>query len=105
MSYSSSTTSPSRRVSSQKRKRRQSADPEQSGEDPVSRYPVRWQTAKMVEKGEAIRQLAYHPYTLCEREKCADEARAYSRLISSWHAIVTAFHEATHTNEQVDLDF
>lgn len=37
--------------------------------------------ARMPEKGEPIRQLAYHLYTLCERKKWAEEARAYNELI------------------------
>jgi putative DNA methylase len=61
--------------------------------------------AKMPEKGESIRQLAYHLYTLCERKKGAEEARAYNELIGSWHAIVAASHEIGHTREQHGLDF
>lgn len=61
--------------------------------------------AKMPEKGEAIRQLAYHLYTLCERKKWAEEARAYNELIGSWHAIVTASHDVGHKGEQHDLSF
>lgn len=61
--------------------------------------------AKMPEKGEAIRQLAYHLYTLCERKKWAEEARAYNELIGSWHAIVTASHDVGHIGEQHDLSF
>lgn len=61
--------------------------------------------AKMPEKGEAIRQLAYHLYTLCERKKWAEEARAYNELIGSWHAIVAASHDVGHKNEQRGLDF
>tara|TARA_R110001592_G_scaffold143304_1_gene366016 strand:+ start:62265 stop:65168 length:2904 start_codon:yes stop_codon:yes gene_type:complete len=61
--------------------------------------------AKMPEKGESIRQLAYHLYTLCERKKWAEEARAYNELIGSWHAIVTASHEVGHSGEQTGLDF
>lgn len=61
--------------------------------------------AKMPEKGESIRQLAYHLYTLCERKKWAEEARAYNELIGSWHAIVAASHEAGHAGEQHGLDF
>src|SRR5690606_34468266 len=61
--------------------------------------------AKMPEKGEAIRQLAYHLYTLCERKKWAEEARAYNELIGSWHAIVAASHEVGHAGEQHGLDF
>ncbi|KFI23561.1 hypothetical protein HW44_03385 [Nitrosococcus oceani] len=59
--------------------------------------------AKMPEKGEPIRQLAYHLYTLCERKKWAEEARAYNELIGSWHAIVTASHEVGHSGSQTEL--
>lgn len=63
--------------------------------------------AKMPEKGEVIRQLAYHLYTLCERKKWAEEARAYNELIASWHAIVAASHDIGHrgTQDTLDLDF
>ncbi len=60
--------------------------------------------ARMPEKGEAIRQLAYHLYTLCERKKWADDARAYNELITAWHAIVAASHEAGHRGEQGALE-
>ncbi|ANE58039.1 MULTISPECIES: DUF1156 domain-containing protein [Methylomonas] len=56
--------------------------------------------ARMPEKGEAIRQLAYHLYTLCERKKWAEEARAYNELITSWHGIVSASHEIGHSGTQ-----
>ncbi len=59
--------------------------------------------AKMPEKGEPIRQLAYHLYTLCERKKWAEEARAYNELIGSWHAIVAASHEVGHRGTQTEL--
>ncbi|MCG7866472.1 MAG: DUF1156 domain-containing protein [Candidatus Thiodiazotropha taylori] len=59
--------------------------------------------AKMPEKGESIRQLAYHLYTLCERKKWAEEARAYNELIGSWHAIVAASHEVGHSGSQAEL--
>lgn len=61
--------------------------------------------AKMPDKGEAIRQLAYHLYTLCERKKWAEDARAYNELIASWHAIVAASHEVGHKHEQHGMDF
>lgn len=60
--------------------------------------------AKMPEKGESIRQLAYHLYTLCERKKWAEEARAYNELIGSWHAIVAASHEVGHRGTQTELE-
>ncbi len=59
--------------------------------------------ARMPEKGEAIRQLAYHLYTLCERKKWAEDARAYNELIGSWHAIVTASHDVGHKGSQPEL--
>ena len=63
--------------------------------------------ARMPERGEPIRQLAYHLYTLCERKKWAEEARAYNELIGSWHAIVSASHEVGHkgTQSELGLDF
>ena len=61
--------------------------------------------AKMPEKGEAIRQLTYHLYTLCERKKWADEARAYNELISSWSSTVLAANEVGHTGVQTGFDF
>lgn len=61
--------------------------------------------ARMPEQGEPIRQLAYHLYTLCERKKWAEDARAYNELIGSWHAIVAASHEAGHKDEQIGLEF
>lgn len=60
--------------------------------------------ARMPEKGEPIRQLAYHLYTLCERSKRAEDARAYNELIGSWHAIVAASHDAGQKNTQFSLD-
>ncbi|MDA1330709.1 MAG: DUF1156 domain-containing protein [Chloroflexi bacterium] len=59
--------------------------------------------ARMPEKGEPIRQLAYHLYTLCERKNWAEDARAYNELIGSWHAIVTASHEVGHSGSQAEL--
>src|SRR5690625_2609853 len=61
--------------------------------------------AKMPERGEAIRQLAYHLYTLCERKKWAEEARAYNGLIGSWSSIVTASLEVGHSAEQAGMGF
>ncbi|WP_273009212.1 DUF1156 domain-containing protein [Spongiibacter tropicus] len=60
--------------------------------------------ARMPEQGEPIRQLAYHLYTLCERNKWAEEARAYNELIGSWHAIVAASHDTGHRDEQIGLE-
>lgn len=61
--------------------------------------------AGMPEHGETIRQMAYHLYTLCERKKWAEDARAYNELIGSWHAIVAASHDIGHRGTQQDLGF
>lgn len=63
--------------------------------------------AKMPERGEPIRQLAYHLYTQCERKKWAEEARSYNELIGSWHAIVSASQkiDTADRERQLELDF
>jgi len=43
--------------------------------------------ADLGDKAEAVRQLAYRLYTLCERLGQAEDARAYNELITSWSAI------------------
>jgi len=45
---------------------------------------------KMPTRMEAVRQLAYRLYTLCERKGWAEDARAYNELIASWQAIEAA---------------
>jgi putative DNA methylase len=60
--------------------------------------------ARMPEKAEPIRQLAYRLYTLCERKGWAQEARIYNGLITSWPAILEASHEVGQKGEQLTLD-
>ncbi|MCZ4806713.1 DUF1156 domain-containing protein [Legionella pneumophila] len=60
--------------------------------------------ARMPERSEHIRQLAYHLYTQCERKKWAEEARAYNELIASWHAIIDASHVVGHRGSQLGLE-
>lgn len=60
--------------------------------------------AKMPERSDAIRQLAYRLYTLCERKGWAEDARAYNELIGAWLAIVDASMDAGHKGEQLGLD-
>ena len=60
--------------------------------------------ARMPERGEQIRQLAYHLYTLCERKKWAEEARAYNELMGAWGAVVTASVDVGHVDEQLGLE-
>ena len=71
----------------------------QQGEESAGRL-----LARMPERGEAIRQLAYYLYTLCERKGWADDARAYNELIGAWHAIVTASFDAGHIGTQTELE-
>jgi len=59
--------------------------------------------ARMPEKAEAIRQLAYRLYTLCERKKWADHAALYNGLITSWHAILEESHKVGHAQTQQEL--
>ncbi|TWI63148.1 putative DNA methylase [Desulfobotulus alkaliphilus] len=60
--------------------------------------------ALMPEKGEPIRQLAYHLYTLCERKKWAEEAQAYNELITSWPAILQESHRIGHSGTQMEFE-
>jgi putative DNA methylase len=60
--------------------------------------------ARMPEKTEPIRQLAYRLYTVCERKGWAEEARTYNELVTSWHAIVEASHHAGRKGEQLGLE-
>ena len=60
--------------------------------------------ARMPERGEQIRQLAYHLYSFCERKNWAEDARAYNELIITWPAIVSASHETGHRNTQTELE-
>lgn len=45
-------------------------------------------------KMEAVRQLAYRLYTLCERQNWPEDARAYNELITSWSGIESAASNA-----------
>ena len=60
--------------------------------------------ARMPERAEPVRNLAYRLYTLCERKGWADEARSYNELITSWIGIEAASHEAGHLGSQAKLD-
>jgi putative DNA methylase len=51
-------------------------------------------------KAEAVRQLAYRLYTLCERLGQAEDARAYNELITSWTGIETASASAPKNPDQ-----
>lgn len=60
--------------------------------------------AAMPDKAEPIRQLSYHLYTLCERKKWAEDARAYNELITAWHAVVAASMETGTAGAQLGFD-
>lgn len=60
--------------------------------------------ARMPERSEPIRALAYRLYTLCERKGWAEDARAYNELVTAWTAIEQASHEIGHTGLQGALD-
>jgi putative DNA methylase len=51
-------------------------------------------------KAEAVRQLAYRLYTLCERLGQAEDARAYNEIITSWTGIESAAATAPKPAEQ-----
>ena len=57
--------------------------------------------AHLKPQAEAIRQLAYRLYTLCERLGQADDARAYNELITSWPSIEES--SASHATRDRDL--
>jgi putative DNA methylase len=59
--------------------------------------------ARMPDKAEGARALAYRLYTLCERQKRAEDARAYNELVTSWPAIVEASREIGHVGTQQRL--
>jgi len=50
-------------------------------------------------KAEAVRQLAYRLYTLCERLGQAEDARAYNELITSWTGIESAANIAPKSGD------
>ena len=54
-------------------------------------------------QSEAIRQLAYRLYTLCERQGWAEDARAYNELITSWNGIENAAYASERGQAQADF--
>ena len=60
--------------------------------------------ARMPERTEQIRSLAYRLYTLCERKKWAEEARAYNELITAWMGIEQASAGVGIVGSQTLLD-
>ena len=60
--------------------------------------------ARMPERAEPMRALAYRLYTLCERKSWAEDARAYNELVTAWTSIEQASSEAGVLGSQVTLD-
>jgi putative DNA methylase len=61
--------------------------------------------ARMPERTESIRALAYRLYTLCERKGRATDARAYNELIGAWGGVEQASQASGHVYTQGDLGF
>jgi putative DNA methylase len=60
--------------------------------------------AKLGNKAEAARELAYRLYTICERKKRAPQALSYNALVQSWPEIIRLAQDDARTPEQqVDL--
>lgn len=59
--------------------------------------------ARMPDKQDSVRRLAYRLYTICERKAWAEGARTYNDLIASWPAIVEASQRAGISGEQLGL--
>lgn len=60
--------------------------------------------AKLGNKAEAARELAYRLYTICERKKRAPQALSYNALVQSWPEIMRLAQDDARTPEhQVDL--
>lgn len=57
--------------------------------------------AHLKPQAEAIRQLSYRLYTLCERQRWSDDARAYNEIITSWNSIEE--NSASHTIRDREL--
>ena len=60
--------------------------------------------ARMPERTESMRALAYRLYTLCERKGWAEEARAYNELVTAWSSIEQSANEAGVVGSQRQLE-
>jgi len=60
--------------------------------------------ARMPDRAEPIRALAYRLYTLCERQGWAEDARAYNELVTAWSAIEQAAAGAGAIGSQAQLE-
>ena len=60
--------------------------------------------ARMAEKAEPIRALAYRLHTLCERKGWSEDARAYNELVAAWTGIETAASDTGHGKQKSLFD-
>lgn len=60
--------------------------------------------AAMPERGEKVRQLAYHLYTICDRNKWAEDARPYNDLVTAWPGIVSVSTSSAVDAEQTEME-
>lgn len=61
--------------------------------------------AKLGNKAEVARELAYRLYTICERKKRAQEALAYNALVQSWPEIIRLARESGSSQEKEQVLF
>ncbi|MBF0185779.1 MAG: DUF1156 domain-containing protein [Magnetococcales bacterium] len=59
--------------------------------------------ARMPERAESMRALAYRLYTLCERKGWAEDARAYNELVTSWTGIEQSARDIGYKGAQLSL--
>ncbi|RMM35003.1 DUF1156 domain-containing protein, partial [Pseudomonas amygdali] len=60
--------------------------------------------ARMPDKTAGLIALTYRLYTLCERQRWTEEARAYNELQGAWAGIEQASQEAGHIGSQSQMD-
>jgi putative DNA methylase len=60
--------------------------------------------ARMPDRAEPMRALAYRLYTLCERKGWAEEARAYNELVTAWSSIEQASADVGIVGSQAKLE-
>lgn len=60
--------------------------------------------ARMPDRAESMRALAYRLYTLCERKGWAEEARAYNELVTAWSSIELVAQDSGVIGAQVSFD-
>ncbi len=61
--------------------------------------------AKIGERGEGARDLAYRLYGICERKKWAEEALAYNGLVVSWPEISRLAADVPSGEAQTSMEF